>query len=214
MDRLRPELIAELACAAPDPLQFELGVLGLLDRELGADVSFFCSARGMSDVAFGLDPAVRPIAQLRWAEMAREAGRMLPAADAGGGVLIDSEWFGSELKQLVYYDTFMRPHGGRTTLVGFLRYHGRCFGKLVLGRCKGSADFGGSDVARLRALLPTLSLSQHGYWLASDPGALVVPQAPGTCAAAVALHAARRAAPTPLSEREREVLSYLPLGYT
>jgi len=43
---------------------------------------------------------------------------------------------------------------------------------------------------------------------------LVVPQAPGTCAAAVALHAARRAAPTPLSEREREVLSYLPLGYT
>jgi DNA-binding CsgD family transcriptional regulator len=212
VSRLRPELvgpglIAEMACGAAQHDDFERSVLELLDRQIGADVSFFSRPGGVSPVAFGLDPRVLPRARRRFARMGAEVSRLLPEASRQGGVAVDSECFGAELPRLVYYDTFMRPHHGRTTLLGFLIYQGRCVSRVVLGRSQGSPDFHARDKARLRELLPTLTLAQHGYLLAAQvaSSALTRSSDPGS------------APPTSLirlSPREREVCSYLELGYT
>ena len=206
MERLRPELIAELACATAEPADFEREVLALLQAEIGADVTFFCNSLGLSDVAVGLDPRIRPVARRRWARLKAETAPISKAAEKSGGVVVDSELFGASLKGLVYYETFMRPHRGRSTLMGFLQCQARELGKVVLGRCGASPDFRVGEVNRLRELLPTLSLSQHTYLRAygSSPcvsGSARTPrgEAPG-----------RRA----LTAREREVLGYLHLGYT
>lgn len=203
MPPLRPEQIAELACGTAQHDAFELEVLGLLDRQIGADVCFFSRPAGVSPVALGLDPTVRPHAERRWAHMGREIRRLQPEAQRQGGVVVDSECFGPELPRLLYYDTFMRPHRGRTTLLASLSYQGRCVSRLVLGRSHGSPDFHERDRALVRELVPTLSLAQHGYLLAaSAPG--VLPELGVVAAPTVAV----------LSPREREVCSYLGLGYT
>lgn len=201
---LRPEHIAELACSLPQHEAFELQVLELLERQIGLDVCFFSRPGGVSPVALGLDQSVLPGALRHWASVRQEIRRLLPEAQRQGGVVVDSEWFGSELPQLLYYQTIMRPHRGRSTLLGFLHYQGRCVSHLVLGRSRGSPDFSARDRASLRQLLPTLSVAQHGYLLAA--GAL--PDARGP------LPAAGESPAAVLSPREREVCSYLGLGYT
>jgi DNA-binding CsgD family transcriptional regulator len=208
MQRLRPELIAEIACKTAEPSDFEREVLALLQAEIGADVSFFCNTLGVSDVALGLDPQIRPVARRRWARLAAETAPMSRAAEQRGGVVVDSELFGASLEGFLYYDTFMRPHRGRTTLIGLLRCQARPLGKVVLGRCVGSPDFRAHDVSRLRELLPTLSLSQQAYLRARGPSAPV---------AAMGLARSVRGEPSAwcaLTPREREVLGYLHLGYT
>lgn len=216
MARLRPELIAELACGAAGHDDFERQVLELLDHSIGADVSFFSRPGGVSPVALGLDPSVRLRARRRFGTMAGEIRRLEPEAARQGGVVVDSEWFGSELPRLVYYDTFMRPHRGRTTLLSFLSYQGRCVSRLVLGRSQGSRDFHDRDKASLRVLLPTLTVAQNGYLLAARAAVAL----PACASAAVACAAATSCSPLVpasvalLTPREREVCSYLELGYS
>jgi DNA-binding CsgD family transcriptional regulator len=193
MVRLRPELITELACATPDRSEFERGVLELLESRIGADVGFFCADGGVSDVAIGLDSRVREPARERWPEMAREVARLRPVAERSRWAVVDSECFGRELERLVYYDTVMRPHHGRTTLMGFLRCHGRHIGVVVLGRNAGSPSFRPRDLALLAEVLPMLSLAQKSYLRAGSTN---------------------EEAAAALTAREREVWSYLRLGYT
>lgn len=206
MERLRPELFAEIACATAEPAAFERDALARLHAGIGADVSFFCSPAGMSDVAFGLEPSVRPVARRRWARLAAEVAPMSRAAEKNGGVVVDSELYGASLERFLYHDTFMRPHRGRTTLLGFLRCQGRPLGKLVLGRCGGSPEFSADDVSRLRELLPVLSLSQHTYLRAREPSM--------SAAGAALLQGGNAPGRSALTVREREVLGYLHLGYT
>jgi DNA-binding CsgD family transcriptional regulator len=126
--------------------------------------------------------------------MAREVARLRPAAELSRWAVVDSECFGRELERLVYYDTVMRPHHGRTTLMGFLRCHGRHTGIVVLGRSAGSSRFRARDLALLADALPVLSLAQKSYSPPAEP-----PHADAASA---------------LTAREREVWSYLRLGYT
>lgn len=208
MERLRPELIAEIACATAEPAAFEREVLALLQADIGVDVGFFCNALGVSDVALGLDPRIRPLARRRWARLVAEMAPVSTAAEQSGGVVVDSELLGSNLERFVYYETFMRPHRGRTTLIGALRCQARQLGKLVLGRCVGSPDFNASEVSRLRELLPILSLSQHTYLLARESVTPVPAVGPARTPRSDALTGCG------LTVREREVLGYLHLGYT
>jgi DNA-binding CsgD family transcriptional regulator len=203
---LRPESIAELACAHAHAAGFEAAVLDVFERYIGFDVAFFCGPTEIGDVARGLDPQVRPRARERWREMSAECLELLPAARRGGGVVIDSEWFGSRLERLVYYDTIMRPHHGRTTLMAFLECQGRLSGELVIGRCKGSSPFTARQVEVLRGLVPVLSLSRHIYLGGRAQVACGQSAAPLPVASAAGLAS--------LSPREREVLGYLHLGYT
>ena len=204
MPVLHPETIAELACAHAGLAAFEASVLEQLDRQIGCDVAFFCGGDGVGEASLGLDPAVRPLATQRWAEMSAECLEMLTPARRQGGVIVDSEWFGARLGRLTYHDVFMRPHRGRTTLVAFLECRGVLSGELAIGRCRGSSPFSEADAAALRRLVPVLSLSRHAYLGGVGKGVC------GT-----RLTPARATSGTPaLTAREREVLGYLHLGYT
>jgi DNA-binding CsgD family transcriptional regulator len=200
MERLRPELFAEIACATPSRAEFELAVLRALNEQIGADVAFFCAKGGVSDVALGFDQRVRAPFRERWREMAREVEELLPAAERSRWAVVDSQWFGAKLPDLVYYDTVMRPHRGRTTLLGFLRCHGSNVGMVALGRSVGSSSFRTSDCALLGEVLPTLSLAQQSYALERSRAEHRTGERGDAFAA--------------LSKREREVLGYLGLGYT
>lgn len=208
---LRPEAIAEMACAHAERSGFEASVLAELGRHIGFDVGFFCEGDGLSDVAHGFDESVRPAAAERWSEMTVESLELLPTARRSQGVVVDSEVFGERLERLVYYDTIMRPHRGRTTLMGFLECQGVLSGELVLGRCKGSPPFSRAQADALRRLMPVLSLSRHAYLGAGAAKAGAAPSALGPCCP-------RPPADDPvmarLTPREREVLGYLHLGYS
>ena len=200
---LEPETIAELACAHGQLAAFEASVLEGLARDIGFDVAFFCGGDGIGEASLGFDAAVRPAASERWAEMSAECLELFAPARRSGGVIVDSEWFGARLGRLTYYDTIMRPHRGRTTLMAFLECRGVLLGELVLGRCRGSAPFSAADGASLRRLVPVLSLSRHAYLRGVGKGACDARLAPAGAVAGVALTA-----------REHEVLGYLHLGYT
>lgn len=206
MSLLQPEAIAELACGCRELPAFEAHVLRELTRHVGFDVAFFCGADGVSEASLGLDPAVRPVAAQRWGEMTAEALEMLAPARRQGGVIVDSEWFGARLDRLVYHDTFMRPHRGRTTLIAFLEFRGVLLGELVLGRSRGSSLFSKADAAALRRLVPVLSLSRHAYLGGVGKGAFGAPRATA--------QAPTQAPDRELTQREREVIGYLHLGYT
>lgn len=137
--------------------------------------------------------------------MSAECLELLPAARRAGGVVIDSEWFGARLERLVYYDTIMRPHQGRTTLMAFLECQGTLSGELIIGRCRGSSTFSERDVQALRCLVPVLSLSRHAYLGGSAHAA---------CGQVVAPPLGSAPHLVVLTAREREVLGYLHLGYT
>jgi DNA-binding CsgD family transcriptional regulator len=192
MERLCSELIAEIAWGTPRVEEFELGVLAVLSRHIGFEAGFFCDAAGISDVSVGLDGQVRSVARQRRERMLPELARLTRAAQRAGGVVVDSELFGQRLKQLVYYDTFMRPCRGRTTLLGILSCHGQARGNLILGRVRGSADFSSGERLALQQVLPTLGLSRDVYARASSN-------------AAPALQ---------LTPREREVAAHLRFGHT
>ncbi len=119
----------------------------------------------MSDVALGFSEQVRTPSRERWSEMSREVKQLLPLAERSCWAVVDSQWFGRKLEELVYYDTVMRPHRGRTTLFGFLRCHGKNVGLLALGRNVGSPSFRASDCALLGQVLPALGLAQQSYAL-------------------------------------------------
>lgn len=211
MSALHPETIAELACAHGQLGAFEARVLEAIAPVVGFDVAFFCGRDGLGEASLGLDSAVRPEAAGRWAEMSAEALEMLAPARRSGGVIVDSEWFGARLRRLSYYDLFMRPHSGTTTLFAFLECRGVLLGELVLGRCRGSSAFSEADAAALRRLVPVLSVSRQGYLL----GAGKAP-ASGALASrrAEAAGLGRNEGGGGLTAREREVLGYLHLGYT
>jgi DNA-binding CsgD family transcriptional regulator len=205
MSVLHPETIVELACAHGRLAAFEASVLEQLERHIGCDVAFFCGGDGVGEASLGLDPAVRPAATQRWAEMSAECLEMLAPARRHGGVIVDSEWFGARLGRLTYHDVFMRPHRGRTTLVAFLECRGVLSGELALGRSRGSSPFTEADAAALRRLVPVLSLSRHAYLGGVGKG---------VCGARPAPTLGSAGRDPGLTAREREVLGYLHLGYT
>jgi DNA-binding CsgD family transcriptional regulator len=154
------------------------------------------------DVAIGFEPSVRPAMVRNRIAIRRELGGMLLAARRAGGVVVDSEYFGAEFERLVFYDVVMRPHHGRTSHVGLLSYPQ--FSVVALGRCGRSPKFRARDVARLRAVIPVLSVAHHHNLLVRDSARDATTRNDGAIQDAVAS----------LTPREREVLSYLHLGYT
>jgi DNA-binding CsgD family transcriptional regulator len=166
------------------------------DRLIGFDVALFARAGGPSDVAPGFDRALRPVWATRWNVYANELRPLLGAALAGGGALIDRQFFGvRDLERKIYYQEIMAPLHGRSTLIGYLTRRGQVEAKLVLGRVRSSRDFTEDERRLLVALLPTLSVCE---------AALRAPTPEPVTEIAL----------TRLSPREREVMQYLELGYT
>jgi DNA-binding CsgD family transcriptional regulator len=131
------------------------------DRLIGFDVALFARAGGPSEVAPGFDRVLRPVWATRWNVYANELRPLLGAALAGGGALIDRQFFGArDLERKVYYQEIMAPLHGRSTLIGYLTRRGQVEAKLVLGRVRSSRDFTEDERRLLVALLPTLSVCE------------------------------------------------------
>lgn len=193
----RPEVFAEIACAAPDLLAFERESLSLLDRVVGFDVAWFAWQQGPSPVAPGLLDSVRACSGERWDRYRQESGLLWPVARRQGGVAIDVEVLGRQrLERLDIYQDLMRPHAGKSTALLFLHVRDQQVGRAVLGRAS-RARFTPRQQAFLRSAVPVLSLGVSSL-------AALSPQQPSRPSDAL----------PPLTPREREILAYLPLGYT
>lgn len=196
MEALTPGLVAEIACAAPSFSHVESAVLDLLEHHIGADTAFFIDRNGPTANTRGvLLEHQEPLGRV-WPKLARSASAaaLVNAAKAGNGLVVDSELFGTALREQDYYRIVMEPVRGCSTLFVALPQGGPLKTEVVLGRCVGSPAFSESEKQVVAALVPTLSLAVLAH-------ALPKPAPRGD--------ALRR-----LTAREREVLSYLRLGYT
>jgi DNA-binding CsgD family transcriptional regulator len=185
---------AEAARDASSRREYEAAAIDHLLARVGADVAMFVWPSGPSEYAHGFHDSVRSTAEKRWGLYASELSGLSTAALAGGGVVVDTEYFDTrEHEKLHYYQEIMRPHRGRTTLMGYLTCGGARRGALVLGRT--SRNWSAGERAYIERVLPVL----------------------GVCAAALQPSRERPQLVTEqfsLTPREREVLSYLELGYT
>ena len=188
----RIEDVLEAGQSAADPAEYERRVLSELVRSIPCDQAFFVRHEAMSDFALGFDERVRRNTAGRYRHYQRELAPVMVHALERGGVAVDRECFSAnELERRSYYAEVMRPHRGKSTLLGYLRFRGRVLGGVVLGRS--TPTFSEGEQASLRQLVPALSLCDLAvYRTASRPE----PDFTG------------------LSPREREVLSYLSLGYS
>lgn len=195
MEPLSPGLVAELAYAASSFDEVEVGVLDLLEHHVGADTAFFIDARGPTRTVRGVVAAFDEDLRRWWPSIARTDGArsLVEAARAGNGVVVDSELFGTALRKQEYYALIMAPVRGTSTMFSVLPHRGHAKTELVLGRCVGSRTFSEREKELVASLVPTLSLAVLAHQTRSDVPALAAPS---------------------LTMREREVLSYLHLGYT
>ncbi|MGE0321450.1 MAG: response regulator transcription factor [Polyangiaceae bacterium] len=206
MGALSAGLITELACTASDWHSVEEQVLTLLEQHIGGDTLFFADEQGPSDATRGvivdLLGEVRPI----WPSFKMESYPMAIAARQRGGVLVDSDVFGTTMRAMPHYQRVMAPVRGRTTLIGALTHRGQLLQKVAIGRCWGSSDFRDADVSALRGVIAALSLARAAF--AAPP-----PQIRGAIGEETVGPPEQRTE-FGLTAREREVVSYLRLGYT
>jgi DNA-binding CsgD family transcriptional regulator len=190
MTRAVGELI-EAARSACSVEAFERVLFAVLDREIGFDVAFCVRAEGPGPFAPGLEPVVRRDAEGSWPRFGAELTPLCRAASTRGGVEVDVEFFGArKLERMAHYQQLMRPHRGRSSLIGYLPgADAQLIGSVVLGRT--TPRFAARERRRLQRALPLLSLCE----LALRP-----------------LHGSRLV--QTLTAREREVLGYLQLGYS
>jgi DNA-binding CsgD family transcriptional regulator len=188
--------ILEAAQGAASAVDYERQILPALQRQVPCDQLFCVTRGGVSGIALGLDERVRTSTADRVAHYASELASFSRAAIRNGGVGVDLDFFGeAQLKRTAHYREVMQPHSGRSTLIGYLSFRGKIAGSIVFGRSR--PGFTEAEQQALRELLPALSVARA----ALSPSA----------APAARQHSSAVAHLTP---REREVLSYLTLGYT
>jgi DNA-binding CsgD family transcriptional regulator len=186
--------LAEIAAAAGTVFDYERDALELMRGRVGFEVAMFKRASGLGAYTPGLDPKVARACRPYWAGFAQEIAPVLQRALRQRGVAVDVDVLGARgLERQQYYQRLMRPHGGTSTAIVCLTRRGCVVGCLSLGRTSGGFD--DAELSYLRGLAPTLSVCEATL-LAPAPAAFAL--------AAVAT----------LTSREREVLSYLRLGYT
>ena len=117
MGALSAGLITELAFAASDWSSVETQVLTLFEQHIGGDTLFFADERGPSDATRGV--LVDYLAEVRplWPSFSLELYPMAMAAQQRGGVLVDSDVFGTTMRAMAHYQQVMAPVRGRTTLI-------------------------------------------------------------------------------------------------
>lgn len=191
MSGSRIQDVLEAGQSAVDPADYERLVLTELARSIPCDQAFFVRRAAISEFALGFDDRVRRNTAGRYRHYQHELAPLKMRALERGGVAVDREYFGSsELERRHYYAEVMRPHRGKSSLLGYLHFRGRVLAGVILGRS--TPTFSDGEQASLRELLPALSLCELALYAAPQPS----PELAG------------------LSAREREVLSYLSLGYS
>lgn len=189
------ERIIELGFGARDRMHFQREVLDLFDQRLGYTGAFLVGFEAMAGLAL---PAVVTAGMVSGyearllAKSPRYQREIAPVKDHAlkhDGVAVDTMVLGTAARRTRYYQDLVRPAGGGHSLLCFLSLRGHPQGLLMLGR-ETSKPFSSQDLDRVRELRPALALALASF--ARSP----------------------LANPLALSVREREIASYLLLGYT
>jgi DNA-binding NarL/FixJ family response regulator len=190
--------MAAIAAEAADATSYEIELLRVIDRVVGSDVQFFKRNGVPGPVIVGFDADNLREGERLLLDCRDEASDVIVAARRQGGVAVDLEVLGARgLERKQYYQRLMRPIGGRCTALVPVQWQGYGLSVLALGRT--GRPYSAREVERLRQLAPTLRLCE----------ALQETRARMTRAIG------REAALVPaLTRAERDVLSYLRLGYT
>lgn len=186
--------LLEAARGAQRVEEYERAALEHVLAHIGADVAMFLRQRRAGAHVVGFDRGLAATISERWTTYSRELSAFTQHAIAtGGGVGVDVDYFGHKLERLSFYRDLMYPHRGRSTMLGYLHCGGRVVGQIVLGRR--SPGFHPAERECLRRMMPALSVCEMAVQGLARP-------------------APRRALLESLTPREREVVSYLELGYT
>lgn len=184
--------VLEAAQRADGLADYERRVLGELSAKIPCEQAFFVRQHRIGAHAKGFDDGVRRDTMDRFELYARELEPFGEDARRHGGVGVDRAFFGAQrLERLAHFRELMRPHRGRSSLIGYLEFREQLLGCVVLGRS--STSFDEAEQASLRAALPALSLCDVAVYRRK-------PRSPEVDSV--------------LSVRERDVLGYLTLGYT
>jgi DNA-binding CsgD family transcriptional regulator len=190
--------MAAIAAEAADATSYETELLRVIDRVVGSDVLFFKRNGVPGPVILGIDADTLRGGERQLLDCRDEAGDVLLAARRQDGVALDLEVFGARgLERKRYYQLVMRPLGGRCTAFLPAEWQGQDLSVLALGRI--GRPYSARELERLRQMAPTLRLCE-----ALQEARARMTRALG-CGPAL-LPALTRA--------ERDVLSYLRLGYT
>jgi DNA-binding CsgD family transcriptional regulator len=192
MQSLAISKVLEAAQSVAQPRDYEREVLSQLTASIPCEQAFFVRQGRISEHARGLDDTVRKDTVGRFDVYARELEPFAAHVLGRGAVGVDRDFFGqSGLERLSYFGEIMRPHHGQSTLLGYLTFRERLLGCVVLGRA--STTFSDDEQATLRTAMPALSLCDLAVYRQKPTSVAALPE---------------------LSEREREIVTYLGLGYT
>jgi SAM-dependent methyltransferase len=146
--------------------EFQARALSLLEARVGFDVAFLAVAGDeRRAVGRGLDPAEVLERFSPGSAYERELLPVKSVALNGRGVALDVEVLGRRgVENAAYFRDFVRPRGGRYSLMAYLRLRGVPFGTLVLGR---SSAFSAREMRDLERILPALSVGRASYGLPS-----------------------------------------------
>jgi DNA-binding CsgD family transcriptional regulator len=190
-------IVADLAAVAASSAsldEFRHETFGALERLVGFDYGIVWRTDGpRSDGATVVGFPARYF-ELYAANEHRFGSELEPVfrAAIAKGVAADTDVLPiAKRDRLSFYAEIIRPVGSRTYLTGVLSVRGSPIGMIQLGRA--SASFTPKSIARLERLLPVLTLGES-VRIPSD-------RAP-------------RFDRSRLTEREREIVDYLALGFT
>jgi DNA-binding CsgD family transcriptional regulator len=191
--------MAAIAAEVPAPCAYEAELFRVIERVVGADVLFFKRDGGPGPVVRGFDVSWLREQEQTLFDCRQEIEEVLDVARQSG-VAVDRQVLGvRRLEAKRYYQILMKPSGGRCTALLPVSWRGQALSVLVLGRSATGYDT--RELERLQRLAPTLQLCEASR------------QARLSAAPRGERHALARQVPA-LTAAEREVLSYLHLGYT
>jgi DNA-binding CsgD family transcriptional regulator len=180
--------LAEVASTSTTLASFRDAALEFARRALDVEVGLFTTVglEGMGVSAEGLSGGQTQLAR-NWDEYGGEI-RAVKDAALRDGVSTDRRVLGRAVEQTRLYRDIMAEVGGTESLLLVPSFRGRNLGLLMLGRCGGR--FSNAAVSAARSFAPILSVS---------------------CAA---FGATSQMLDARLSQAERDLLSYLELGYS
>lgn len=180
--------LAEVAANSTSLGSFRDAALAFARSALDVEVGLFATVGlgGMGVSAEGLSRSQMKLAR-NWDEYGREI-RSVKDAALRDGASTDRRVLGRSVELTRFYRDIMAEVGGTESLLLVPSFQGRKLGFLMLGRCGGR--FSSSAVSAARSFAPILSVS---------------------CAA---FGATAQMLDDRLSEAERDLLSYLELGYS
>jgi DNA-binding CsgD family transcriptional regulator len=187
--------MAAIAAEVSQPASYERELFRMIDRLVGADVAFFKRDGAPGPVVHGFDAAWLGECERQLFDCRQEMNDVLAVARRQAGVAVDLDVLGIRaLERKRYYQTLVKPSGGKCAAFLPVWWREQCLTVLVLGRAGG---FRAAELERLRQLAPTLQLCEVSRRVGLPSATLGEP----------------RVGPA-LTSAERDVLSYLRLGYS